>query len=132
MFDFFKNEDEMLEALKVTDPVAEAAENSARLLQAGLQLSMATKVLSKAHRERKTLEAKKFLELKKYAAQSGERLTIKDYEALIAADEDIIKAKEAEAEAQYNADTAKALVDALQQKGMLLQALLKYKTGGII
>ena len=132
MFDFFKSESEMMEALKVVDPVSEAAENSARLLQAGLQLSAASKVLSKAHTERKILEARKFLKLKNYAAQSGERLTIKDYEALIASDEDVIKAKQIETEAQFKADQAKALVDALQQKGMLLQALLKYKTGGII
>ena len=126
---FFENEQEMLDVLRVNDIEEEAKTNSTSLFQAGLQYSKAAHKYNKIYEMRKQKEAEVFWTLKKQYMVSGEKATIRDLECQVQINPEVKKLKEAENNAELEMNKLKVLTEALRQKGVLLQGLLKTNGG---
>lgn len=131
MYDFFNSSEEFAELMKITNYVEDAEILPTQSYQIGLQLAEAEREYNLLHEKRKATEAEKYWNIKQTALKDGTKLTIKDMDSMVESDETINKLKEQEINAKYEADKLRAAANAVNQKAMLLQGIIKMRSGGM-
>ncbi len=114
------------ETLEITTDFQSMAETLPTLLfMAHVHYSRARKAYLDADLALKSYEAQKYLELRRRAAETGEKVTEKTLEASIRSDPKWIELYSQRSEWERQANILSGLINALNSKSQLVQALLK-------
>lgn len=128
MWDFvdLDNVEKLKELLEIsTDFHSMAEQLPTQLFLVHMQYSQARKQYIEADLALKHYEANRYLELRRRAAETGEKVTEKTLEASIRSDPNWVKLVQQRAEIERKVNTLSGLINALNSKSQLVQALVK-------